>query len=212
MEINLSSPQSFDLIGDSILDNKAYVDDGNSVSDKLRRLTAKPVRLLAKDGHTSQGALGQIPESVEAGTAAVLSVGGNDALHSSFVLSEDSEKVCHALKKLSPFVLGFQSRYRLVLDRLMEVYAPSLIRICTIYNKMPLERLPADLLPVAEEVLLAIRFFNDVITEEASRRKLEVIDLRIVCEDPRCYSQVSVIEPSEFGGERIAEAILGAYA
>ena len=212
MEINLSSPQSFDPIGDSILDNKAYVDDGNSVSDKLRRLTAKPVRLLAKDGHTSQGALGQIPESVEAGTAAVLSVGGNDALHSSFVLSEDSEKVCHALKKLSPFVLGFQSRYRLVLDRLMEVYAPSLIRICTIYNKMPLERLPADLLPVAEEVLLAIRFFNDVITEEASRCKLEVIDLRIVCEDPRCYSQVSVIEPSEFGGERIAEAILGAYA
>ena len=212
MEINLSSPQSFDLIGDSILDNKAYVDDGNSVSDKLRRLTAKPVRLLAKDGHTSQGALGQIPESVEAGTAAVLSVGGNDALHSSFVLSEDSEKVYHALKKLSPFVLGFQSRYRLVLDRLMEVYAPSLIRICTIYNKMPLERLPADLLPVAEEVMLVLRFFNDVITEEASRRKLEVIDLRIVCEDPRCYSQVSVIEPSEFGGERIAEAILGAYA
>ena len=212
MEINLSSPQSFDLIGDSILDNKAYVDDGNSVSDKLRRLTTRPVRILAKDGHTSQGALGQIPESVEAGTAAVLSVGGNDALHSSFVLSEDSEKVYHALKKLSPFVLGFQSRYRLVLDRLMEVYAPSLIRICTIYNKMPLERLPADLLPVAEEVMLVLRFFNDVITEEASRRKLEVIDLRIVCEDPRCYSQVSVIEPSEFGGERIAEAILGAYA
>ena len=48
-----------------------------------------------------------------------------------------------------------------------------------------------------------------MITEEASRRKLEVIDLRIVCEDPRCYNQVSVIEPSEFGGDRIAEAILG---
>ena len=206
------SPIAFHLLGDSILDNKAYVSNAQSVTHKVQRLVNVPVGLLAKDGHTSQGALGQIPESVDAGTAAVLSVGGNDALHSSFVLSEDSEKVCHALKKLSPFVLGFQSRYRLVLDRLMEVYAPSLIRICTIYNKMPLERLPADLLPVAKEVMLVLRFFNDVITEEASRRKLEVIDLRIVCEDPRCYSQVSVIEPSEFGGERIAEAILGAYA
>ena len=71
------------------------------MTHKLQRLVNVPVRLLAKDGHTSQGALGQIPESVEAGTAAVLSVGGNDALHSSFVLAEDSEKVCHALRKRS---------------------------------------------------------------------------------------------------------------
>ena len=104
------SPIAFHLLGDSILDNKAYVSSAQSVTHKLQRLVNVPVRLLAKDGHTSQGALGQIPESVEAGTAAVLSVGGNDALHSSFVLAEDSVKVCHALKKLSPLCPGISEK------------------------------------------------------------------------------------------------------
>ena len=52
---------------------------------------------------------------------------------------------------------------------------------------------------------------NDIITEEAGLRGIEVIDLRIVCAKPECYSDISSIEPSNHGAEQITLAVRDSF-
>ncbi|MEE8305013.1 MAG: SGNH/GDSL hydrolase family protein, partial [Candidatus Tectomicrobia bacterium] len=73
--------------------------------------------------------------------------------------------------------------------------------VCTIYNPQ---------YPETELQMLAktgLSFFNDVITEEALRRRLLIIDLREVCSEPEAFA--NPIEPSEVGGDLITDAIIG---
>ena len=53
--------------------------------------------------------------------------------------------------------------------------------------------------------------FNDVIMRETASRGLPIIDLRSVCDSPEDYSDVSPIEPSAIGGEKIARAIRNVF-
>ena len=76
------------------------------------------------------------------------------------------------------------------------------LRVCTIYNGVP--DLPA-------ESRTALGLFNDIITEEAGLRGIEVIDLRIVCAKPECYSEISSIEPSDHGAEQITLAVRDSF-
>ena len=52
----------------------------------------------------------------------------------------------------------------------------------------------------------SVRFFNDVITEEALRKGLTIIDLRDVCSHSAAFA--NPIEPSEVGGDLITSAIV----
>ena len=52
----------------------------------------------------------------------------------------------------------------------------------------------------------ALSFFNDVITEEALRRSVPIIDLREVCSESSAFA--NPIEPSEVGGDLITDAII----
>jgi hypothetical protein len=54
---------------------------------------------------------------------------------------------------------------------------------------------------------MALSLFNDVIMRELILAHIPVIDLRAICTDPRDYSSVSPIEPSEIGGSKIARAL-----
>jgi len=54
----------------------------------------------------------------------------------------------------------------------------------------------------------ALSVFNDVIMREAVRRRVPIIDLRLVCTEPVHFS--NPIEPSNEGGARIAEAVISA--
>jgi hypothetical protein len=51
-----------------------------------------------------------------------------------------------------------------------------------------------------------LSFFNDVITEEALKLKLPIIDLRDVCAGDEAFA--NPIEPSEIGGDLITNAII----
>jgi hypothetical protein len=57
-------------------------------------------------------------------------------------------------------------------------------------------------------VRIALAAFNEVIVEQAIRRNLNVIDLRLICSEPRDYA--NPIEPSSIGGAKIATAIVRA--
>lgn len=50
--------------------------------------------------------------------------------------------------------------------------------------------------------------FNDIILREAFMAKVPVIDLRLVCNESTDYSEISPIEPSAAGGEKIVQTIV----
>ena len=162
------------------------------------------MNLLAVDGDTTIHCLDILKQQggPKADIGAVLSIGGNDALQNAPVLSESTNDVFEALTKLGIVADTFRRNYLLVLKKMLEVYEKDLIRVCTIYNKIP----AGPTLP--KEALTALALFNDVITEEVNRRDLQLIDLRVICDSTDCYSGVSPIEPSKEGGRRITQAIL----
>src|SRR5215213_7382017 len=69
------------LLGDSSLDNQAYVLRGQAVLDHLRRVALKDwqVTLLAVDGSRTGGVARQLAQVPAGATHLVLSIGGNDA-------------------------------------------------------------------------------------------------------------------------------------
>lgn len=113
--------------------------------------------------------------------------------------------VAHAFSKMILILDKFRENYVQVLENAMRLYGRENLRICTVYNKVPLG--PG----ISREALVALALFNDVITEEVQRRGLRTLDLRVICEAPDSYSAVSPIEPSLEGGRRIVEAILSSF-
>ncbi|HVW00994.1 MAG TPA: SGNH/GDSL hydrolase family protein [Planctomycetaceae bacterium] len=185
------------LLGDSIFDNAWYVPDGPAVIDQLRERLGREwqATLLARDGATAvsmRDQLGQVPDDA---THLVVSVGGNDALGcSNIVQSEISAD--DAFAEVAAAQREFQQDYRRTLQEIRSRQLPTLV--CTVYDAVPDLSLP---------LVAGLSYFNDVILREAIRVGLPVLDLRLVCDSPRDYSEVSPIEPSEAGGSKIARAI-----
>lgn len=65
--------------------------------------------------------------------------------------------------------------------------------VCTIYDAIP------DLEPALQAGLC---LFDDIVTREAARVGLPLIDLRLVCNEARDNAAASPIEPSAAGGRR----------
>ena len=202
------------LYGDSILDNDAYVAQGTSVSHQLLKLDrSRKVKLRAVDGDVTQDTLRvlyEVKDLQDEETGAVLSVGGNDALVLSNMMLTPVDNIAEAFAVLHEPLEQFRLNYKNVVERLTTLYPIENIRICTIYNKIPAELLTSHLGITAKE-MMALALFNDVITETAAQYGIKVIDLRVICDTPDCYSRISPIEPSEEGGRRIAENIIQSF-
>lgn len=186
------------LIGDSILDNAAYVRSGGDVTTKvLERLPGGQVTLLARDGAVIVGAKDQLKSVPRDATLLVISAGGNDALQSLGVLSEPVRTVAEGLSKVLEVRDRFAGHYRQLLDEAQRFDPPT--AVCTIYDvQLPdqQQRLVAN---------LALGVLNDVITRAAAARRLALIDLRATFTGPEYFA--NAIEPSEQGSELIAAAI-----
>lgn len=202
------------LYGDSILDNDAYVAQGTSVSHQLLKLDrSRKVKLRAVDGDVTQDTLRvlhEVKDLQDDETGAVLSVGGNDALVLSNMMLAPVDNIAEAFAVLHEPLEQFRLNYKNVVEKLITLYPIENIRICTIYNKIPAELLTSHLGITAKE-MMALALFNDVITETAAQYGIKVIDLRVICDTPDCYSRISPIEPSEEGGRRIAENIIQSF-
>ena len=95
---------------------------------------------------------------------------------------------------------AFEQRYCAMVDLLLRRRLP--LTICTIYNGSFPD-------PGFQRVAsTALRVFNDVIVRVGFERGLRIIDLRLVCTEPRDYA--NPIEPSSVGGNKIAAAITAA--
>jgi len=187
------------LLGDSILDNGAYVDDGPDVVAQLRKRLPAGGRatLGAVDGSVTSGVRLQLQIAPNDATHLVVSAGGNDALHYAGILGEKASSVSEALEKLATVREKFMQDYRAMLD---DVEAKGLpVAVCTIYDAR---------FPDAKQRRLAsagLTIFNECITREASAHGLALIDLRLICGSNEDLA--NPIEPSVIGGAKIARAI-----
>lgn len=186
------------LLGDSIFDNAVYVPGGPPVIDQLRAALPLTWRatLAAVDGNVVADVASQLAGVPTDATHLVLSVGGNDALRASGVLTQPARTVGEALAMVAGKVAQFRDAYT---DMLTAVRARGLpTAVCTVYDAVPG-------LGGAERAALA--GFNDVITRAAVSAGVPLLDLRVICNDPGDYSPLSPIEPSVAGGAKIADAI-----
>jgi hypothetical protein len=186
------------LLGDSILDNAAYVGRGPDVVAQLRAELGGgwAATLLARDGDVTAGVARQLGGVPADATHLVVSAGGNDALGQSGVLGESARSVGEAVARLTGIREGFAQQYRAMVDGLAARRLP--VALCTIYDA----RYPE---PYGAIVRGALSLFNDVITRAAAARGMALVDLRLVCSEAADYA--NPIEPSVQGGAKIARAV-----
>ena len=188
------------LLGDSIFDNGSYVAENQAVIDHLRALLPEgwSATLAAVDGDKAAEVglrLGKVPADA---THLIVSVGGNDALGvSGSILDGVAASFAVHMAQLFEIREKFEAHYVAMLDGVLAFNRP--VAVCTIYDAVP---------GLSPALNAGLSLFNDVIVKTATRKRVNLIDLRHVCPEARDYAAVSPIEPSEQGGKKIARAIV----
>lgn len=186
------------LLGDSIFDNKVYVEGGPDVVHQLRGELPPTwqATLLAIDGDVISGVLRQLRSLPRDATHLVISVGGNDALGFAYLLQSPASSVAEVLRWFGDAQDRFAADYGAMAEAVAATGLPA--AVCTIYDT------PASG-PDYRIIRTAASFFNDCITRAAFARGLSLIDLRLICNEDGDYA--NPIEPSVQGGAKIARAI-----
>ena len=187
------------LLGDSIFDNATYVPGKPAVIDQLRKnLPAGwKATLLAVDGNVTADVQHQIRRLPDDATHLIASCGGNDALGHVSIINQPAGSVAEVLELFTSIRTSFQQTYRQMIETLSGLKRH--LAICTVYDCVPgMEGIP----------MTALAMFNEVILREAFIAKIPVIDLRLICSKSSDYSEISAIEPSAVGGEKIVQAIV----
>lgn len=186
------------LLGDSIFDNGAYVPGGPPVIDQVRMALPSgwEATLLAQDGAVVEWIEKQMLELPESTSHLMISVGGNNALEHSWILSDGDRPAGEAFADLATAYESFAEQYSEMLQAVLAKRVPT--GLCTIYNAVP---------GLSGEERAALAIFNDIILQNGISQGLPILDLRVTCSQPDDYSTVSPIEPSRKGGAKIAQGI-----
>jgi hypothetical protein len=187
------------LLGDSIFDNKAYVDAGPDVIEQLRAAlpSGSTATLVAVDGATTADVKGQLKTLPSNATHLVVSAGGNDALQEKDLIEKSARSVAEVLDKLAKIKASFRKDYAAMLDAVLALKLPT--GVCTIYEARYQD-------PNTRAIAATgLSIYNDVIMREAFSRGLPVVDLRVMFDEDADYA--NDIEPSVTGGAKIAKAV-----
>ena len=186
------------LLGDSIFDNAAYVSGGPDVAAQLRAELGAGFRvtLLAVDGSVTSDVREQLRRLSADVTHVLVSAGGNDILHHVGMLERPTERVADALAELAAAQEQFGNDHRAMVEAVAACPVPA--AVCTIYD--------GNFEPTFGRLIAtALGVFNDVITRNVHARALDLIDLRLICNDGGDYA--NPIEPSVQGGAKIARSL-----
>ena len=122
------------LLGDSIIDNKIYVEEGElSVTEHLQNNSSSNFTMIAVDGDTTEEVLdNQLDILKEPVSHIVLSIGGNDLLQNLHLLQDETSGMKFALEKSSELIGEIQENYTKILEHLSQYDAKVLL--CTVYE------------------------------------------------------------------------------
>jgi hypothetical protein len=188
-----SSNQTIVLLGDSILKNNSYVPDGKGVDNILQERSDKNVESIAENNSKIVDVYSQInkiPIELNNKTTTIfLSSGGNDIL--SFYVDQQGDTndtgflntMMAAYKKL---VKSIQTRINLCQIVLLDIYYPT-------SNQF------AQYKPILEK-------WNGLIATYAGENSLGLLQISQVVTSNDDFTLG--IEPSEKGGEKIAQSIM----
>lgn len=188
------------LLGDSVFDNATYTGGDPDVVSHLRTILPRGWRatLCAVDGATTRTLRSQLARVPADATHAVVSIGGNDALQHTDLLSFAPASALQVFAAFDGRLQAFETAYRSAILSVTRMCTAT--TLCTIYNGA-LE--PAR----ATAARLGVALFNDVILRTALDLRVDVLELRTVCTDSADYA--NPIEPSGRGGLKIARGIAG---
>jgi len=181
------------LLGDSILKNNSYVKNGKGIDDILIEKTNGNSDCYAKDESTIVDVYSQldsIPSELnKKSTTIFLSVGGNDILNN----YADKEVSIKDTKILGPIFNAYKTLIKSIQTKmnesklvLLDIYYPTNIKL-------------AQYKPILEE-------WNKLIADFASTNNIEVINISNILIESTDFTLN--VEPSETGGEKIANSIL----
>jgi len=194
------------LLGDSIIDNKTYVQKGElSVLEHLENISEYEYTQLAFDGDTTLNVLnGQLlSPSIATSSHLVLSIGGNDLLQNlSFLYEGPVDKINDAVAGVQQYIFKpLEQRFETIIQRLSSHRANLLL--CTVYEG-DLGRTD-EFRDVLDSSKIMVSSFNDTVYKTASMYNADVLELRHIFTTPEDYA--NPIEPSHLGGEKLAQAI-----
>ena len=192
------------LLGDSIIDNKVYVGEGElSVTEHLQHNSSSNFTMIAVDGDTTEEVLeNQLDILKEPVSHIVLSIGGNDLLQNLHLLQDETSGMKFALEKSSELIGEIQENYTKILEHLSQYDAKVLL--CTVYEGDLKSDLMLAQFDKAGQVML--KMHNDTVYYLASKFDVDVLELRNIFTNKEDYA--NPIEPSHIGGEKLAKAII----
>ena len=192
------------LLGDSIIDNGAYVRSGEpDVAQQLQMLLPQhSVIRRAVDGSTCADVLGWQMGDLHDADRIILSAGGNDALqHIELLEAATATTARDVLVKLWSVREEFRRSYAALLDGFALTRRPVLV--LTVYDPcFHGHGFDAAYQQAAES---AVSIIDDVIQQEARRRAFDVLELRTLFKDRADYA--NPIEPSAVGGAKLAKCM-----
>jgi lysophospholipase L1-like esterase len=186
------------LLGDSIFDNRAYTRGAPDVVTHLSQVLPAgwQATLCAVDGATTARLAAQLQCIPADASHLFISIGGNDALQNSDLLSMRVTSSAEALAVLADRVGAFERGYRTAIGKALALGRRT--TVCTVYNGALQEE-------NAGIARVALSAFNDAILRTAADLRIDAIELRSICTEAADYA--NPIEPSGQGGLKIARAI-----
>ena len=188
--------QTFILLGDSILQNSAYVSDGKSVYELIKERKNGTTFCFARDNSTIVDIyeqVGRIPNNLNNNTTTLfLSIGGNDILNH-YVDKENDitetsilKPMFSSYKKLIEYI---RSRFNNANIVLLDIYYPENMKYKQYHS--------------------IIKEWNAMLYEYANKNNYSVLKISNILTKPDDFS--FGIEPSSAGGSKLVEAILTNY-
>ena len=218
------------LLGDSIIDNKSYVLDGElDVTAHLKKLYSDQPDVTitnnAVDGDTMYDLeYNHLDTSdIEAASYIIVSIGGNDLLHNisflqttselSKIMGKDARIGKWGVKELNPsrnrvfeetyfeIIKPFTKQYETIVANLSSHRANLLL--CTVYEGDLVDS--DEFSDVNNSSKTMVSLFNDIVYRTANKYRADVLELREIFVRPEDYA--NPIEPSHIGGGKLAKAI-----
>jgi hypothetical protein len=188
-----NSDKVYILLGDSIIKNNSYVKTGKGIDDILNEKTNNNSYCYAKNDSTIVDIYNQIDlipnELNKQSTTIFLSVGGNDILRN----YENNNTNVKDLKGLNPIF----SSYKKIIKSIQTKMNESKIVLIDIYYPTNIKYVQYK--PILEE-------WNKILSDFTYSNNMQLINISNILIDPSDFTLN--IEPSETGGEKIANNIL----